>query len=73
MVPSGNTAVHWGARDFYLANEACNLMPGGGWRRQRFTAARSRLIDGRHLVVIKPASKRPPLPMLLRLSKNGHQ
>jgi hypothetical protein len=62
---------HWG-RDFYLANEACDLMPGGGWRRQRFTAARSRLIDGGYLIVVKPASRRLKLSMLLRLSKNGH-
>jgi hypothetical protein len=62
---------HWG-RDFYLANEACELMPGGGWRRQRFTAARARLINGGHLMVVKPASKRLKLSMLLRLSKNGH-
>jgi hypothetical protein len=62
---------HWG-RDFYLANEASDLMPGGGWRRQRFTAARSRLIKGGHLIVVKPASKHLKLSMLLRLSKNGH-
>lgn len=63
---------HWG-RDFCLANEACNLMPGGGWRRQRFTAARSRLIEGGYFIVVKPATFRPPSPMLLRLSNNGQQ
>jgi hypothetical protein len=61
---------HWG-RDFYLANEACNLMPAGGWRRQRFTAARSRLIEGGYLSVVKPATFRPQSPMLLRVSNNG--
>ena len=62
---------HWG-RDFYLANEACELMPGGGWRRQRFTAARARLIDGGYLIVVKPESRHRKLSMVLRLSKNGH-
>jgi len=61
---------HWG-RDFYLANEACSLMPGGGWRRQRFTATRSRLIEAGHLEVVKPAAFRPQRPMLLRVSNNG--
>ena len=63
---------HWG-RDFCLANEACSLMPGGGWRRQRFTGARSRLINGGYFNVVKPATFQPPSPMLLRLSNNGQQ
>jgi hypothetical protein len=62
---------HWG-RDFYLANEACELMPGGGWPRKRFAAARSRLIAGGHLYVVKPVTIRPQRPMLLRLVKNDH-
>jgi hypothetical protein len=62
---------HWG-RDFRLANEACALMPGGGWRRQRFTAARARLIEGKYIKVIKPATIKPPRAALLRLAKNGH-
>jgi hypothetical protein len=33
---------HWG-RQFVVANDMCAMMPGGGWRRQRFTAARDRL------------------------------
>jgi hypothetical protein len=37
---------NWG-REFFLANETCNSMPGGGWRRQRFTAARSTMGKGR--------------------------
>ena len=61
---------HWG-RDFYLANEACSLMPAGGWRRQRFTAARSRLIEQGYLEVVKLATFRPQRPMLLRVSNNG--
>jgi Bifunctional DNA primase/polymerase, N-terminal len=63
---------HWG-RDFYLANETCNLMPGGGWPRKRFTGARSRLIEGGYLFVVKPATIRPQSPMVLRLVKNDHQ
>lgn len=57
---------HWG-REFTLANETCTLMPGGGWRRQRFTAARARLIHAGLLAVVKPASFNPNRPMLCRL------
>lgn len=63
---------HWG-RDFYLANEACELMPGGGWPRKRFAATRSRLIESGHLHVVKEATIQPPRPALLRLVKNDHQ
>jgi hypothetical protein len=63
---------HWG-RDFYLANETCDLMPGGGWPRKRFAAARTRLIEGRYVDVVRAATIRPPRPMLLRLVKNDHQ
>ena len=63
---------HWG-RDFYLANETCDLMPGGGWPRKRFAGARSRLIERGYLFVVKPATIRPQSPMLLRLVKNDHQ
>jgi hypothetical protein len=63
---------HWG-RDFYLANETCDLMPGGGWPRKRLAGARSRLIEGGYLFVVKPANIRPQSPMLLRLVKNDHQ
>jgi hypothetical protein len=58
--------THWG-RDFALANETCTLMPEGDWRRQRFTAARSRLIEARYLVIVKPARVNPNRPMILRL------
>jgi len=64
--------LHWG-HDFYLANGMCESMPDGGWRRQRFTAARTLLIERGYLIVVRPASRRPPKPMLLRLSRNGHQ
>jgi hypothetical protein len=58
--------THW-RRDFALANEACTLMPKGGWRRQRFASARSRLIQAGYLVVISPAKFNPNRPMILRL------
>jgi hypothetical protein len=60
---------HWG-REFYLANETCSLMPGGGWPRKRLAAARTRLIEGGYLNVVKAATIRPPCPMLVRLVKN---
>jgi hypothetical protein len=63
---------HWG-RDFRLANEACVLMPGGGWTRKRFAAARSPLIAAGHLIVVKPPSYNPPLPMVCRLAKFDHR
>jgi hypothetical protein len=63
---------HWG-RDFYLANEAANLMPGGGWTRKRFAAARSRLIELGYLSIVKHAAWKLQRPMLLRLVKNDHQ
>ena len=61
---------HWG-RSFYLANEACTLMPGGGWTRKRFAAARSHLIKAGHLKVIVPPRIRPQRPMLVRLAQAG--
>jgi hypothetical protein len=63
---------HWG-RDFRLANEACTLMPGGGWTRKRFAAARTHLIEAGHLKVIELPSFKPPLPMLVRLVKFDQQ
>ncbi|MEH6715963.1 bifunctional DNA primase/polymerase [Parasphingorhabdus flavimaris] len=47
---------NWGS-NFYAANAMANSMPGGGWRRQRFTAARKYLIDIGYLVCVRPASK----------------
>ena len=63
---------HWG-RSFYLANEACSLMPGGGWTRKRFAAARRHLIDTGHLKIIAPPRISPPCPMLVRLVNFDHQ
>lgn len=69
---------HWG-RSFHMANEMCNSMPDGGWRRQRFTAARKRLVNQWKIVrEISPASFNPPRAALYILvdrkewlSKNG--
>jgi Bifunctional DNA primase/polymerase, N-terminal len=52
--------THWG-RDFTLANDTRALMPGGGWRRERFAAARSRLIEGHFLIVVSPATRHRPM------------
>lgn len=69
---------HWG-RPFAMANEMHAIMPDGGWRRQRFTAARDRLVNQWKLVrEIRPASFRPPRAAQFvfvdhksRVSKNG--
>lgn len=69
---------HWG-RPFAMANEMHSIMPEGGWRRQRFTAARDRLVNQWRLVrEIRPASFRPPraaeyafVDQKGRVSKNG--
>jgi hypothetical protein len=69
---------HWG-RPFAMANEMHSIMPEGGWRRQRFTAARDRLVNQWKLVrEIRPASFRPPraaeyafVDYKGRVSKNG--
>jgi hypothetical protein len=58
---------HWN-REFSLANDTCGSMPGGGWRRQRFTAARSRLIKAGLLIVVRPASFKPNRPMFCKLA-----
>lgn len=60
---------HWG-RDFVLANETAKLLPSklgkAGWKRERFTGARQRLIEYGYLIVVKPANQHRP--MLCRLS-----
>ncbi|MCK1679548.1 hypothetical protein IVA87_08750 [Bradyrhizobium sp. 147] len=61
---------HWG-RPFYLANEMHASMPGGGWRRQRFTSARARLIKSGIIQVLEPASFKPNRPMLCSLEQPG--
>jgi Bifunctional DNA primase/polymerase, N-terminal len=63
---------HWG-RPFRIANEMHAVMPDGGWRRQRFTAARDRLVNQWKIAMeIKPASFRPPEPALYAwVSNNG--
>ena len=54
---------HWGRLTFNIANEMHRSMPEGGWRRQRFTAARNRLVKKWKLVrEIRPASFNPPRP-----------
>ena len=60
---------HWG-RPFYLANDMHAAMPGGGWRRQRFTAARARLINSGNIRVLEPASFNPNKPMLCSLEQS---
>jgi len=67
--------THWG-RDFPLSNETRDLMPLNGskigqtgWKRERFTGARQRLIGYGHLIVVRPQSFRPKRPMFCRLAK----
>lgn len=47
---------HWG-RDFVIANAMAEQMPGGGWRRHRFAAARQYLIDKGEVEEVRPASR----------------
>jgi hypothetical protein len=47
---------HWG-RDFVVANAMAETMPGGGWRRQRFAAARALLEVRGALHLVRPHSK----------------
>lgn len=46
---------NWG-RDFLIANAMAAIMPEGGWRRQRLTAARQRLVDTGIVEQIRPPS-----------------
>lgn len=47
---------HWG-RKFVIANEMASSMPGGGWRRQRFAAARQHLLNAQYIEETRPASR----------------
>lgn len=47
---------HWG-RQFVIANAMASIMPRGGWTRQRFAAARRRLIEAGAIEEIRPASR----------------
>jgi len=49
-------ANHWG-REFICANAMAESMPGGGWRRQRFAAARHVLEQAGEIVLVRPASR----------------
>ncbi len=46
---------HWN-RDFTIANEMADTMPGGGWTRKRLAAARKYLLDRGDVEMIHPAS-----------------
>ena len=56
---------HWG-RDFVIANVWCKDMPKGGWSRKRLAAARSRLQELGHIVMVTPA-RGPRCPAVYRL------
>ena len=47
---------HW-RRQFVIANALAATMPRGGWPRQRFAAARRRLIEAGAIEEIRPASR----------------
>jgi hypothetical protein len=64
---------HW-RRQFVIANAMADSMPRGGWRRQRFAAARRRLIEIGAIEEIRPPSpQRGPAVYQFHVSKNGHQ
>ena len=48
---------HWERPRFFVANEMAKVMPGGGWHRVRFTAARSAL-EASGLIVMVERSRR---------------
>lgn len=47
---------HWGNHEFRIANEMAGTMPGGGWPRQRFAAARKHLEDIGEIEMMRPPS-----------------
>lgn len=47
---------HWG-REFVLANAMAEQMPGGGWSRKRFAAARRDLVRHGAIEMVSPASR----------------
>ncbi len=57
-----------GGQSFALPNDACNLMPGGGWRRQRFTAARTKLIESGALIPVRNSGRGSPMVCKLAVS-----
>lgn len=46
--------------EFYVANAMHETMPGGGWRRQRFCAARAALETAGKIICIRPATPTTP-------------
>lgn len=48
---------HWGSQEFVVANGMAATMPGGGWRRERFAAARQTLIAEGRIWEVRPASR----------------
>jgi hypothetical protein len=48
---------HW-ARDFVVANQMADRMPGGGWPRKRLAAARQHLEAAGFIKLMRPASVR---------------
>lgn len=64
---------HWG-REFVCANEMASHMPGGGWTRQRFAAARRKLEETGEIVMLRPAIKGVgPAVYRFRVSEIEHQ
>lgn len=59
---------HWG-REFAVANAMHKTMPGGGWRRERFTAARKRLEQLGEIVMVRPQSRTRPAVYRLKGAK----
>jgi hypothetical protein len=65
---------HWGPREFVIANAMAETMPGGGWRRQRFAAARAKLEAAGEIEMARPPSKaNGPALYRFKVSRYGHQ
>lgn len=64
---------HW-RREFVIANAMAETMPCGGWRRQRFTTARRRLIELGTIEEVRAASPQlGPAVYKFKVGNNGHQ
>jgi hypothetical protein len=64
--------THWG-RNFYFANAMHKSMPDGGWRLKRFTAARERLIQAGHVIVLRRRTPTDPALCKLRSRRGGQK
>lgn len=63
---------NWG-REFVMANAMAAIMPAGGWRLRRFTAARRRLMDMGMVEQTRKAGPARPARFRFKVCRNDHQ